>query len=94
MFLNKSVSKAEIIDTIRRGLVGAAKIGQRLVLDCGQGLTDFKADLGDEPSSFPVDTVFNVKEWRKPENYKKILRGDEDKDNFGNKGHYSMNQDF
>ena len=38
--------------------------------------------------------VFNFKEWRKEENYKKVVRPEEDHDLMGNKKCYYMNKDF
>ena len=38
--------------------------------------------------------MFDFAEWRKKENYKKVLTEEEDKDNFGNHGWYEMNEKF
>ncbi len=68
------------------------RCGDRLVLQCGKTAIDFKEKFDDK--DFPVDLVFNFNEWRKEENYKKIVRPDEDVDLMGNKRCYYMHKDF
>ena len=69
------------------------KSGDTLVLHSSKIVPDYKEKFYDA-KTFPTDKIFNFKEWRKPENHKKILQDDEDQDNFGNKGFFTMNDDF
>ena len=69
------------------------KSGDTLVLFIDKIAPKFKADYNDN-STFPSDKVFDFQNWRKTENYKKIVTADEDQDNFGNKGRFEMSDDF
>lgn len=67
--------------------------GDRVVFFIDKIAPDFKNKFTD-PNYFPTDKVFNFNEWRQKENYKKILKEDEDKDVFGNRGFYEMKDNF
>lgn len=69
------------------------RIGDRLVLNCGKYMIDFRNDFTD-PVNFPCDLIFNFDEWRKEENYKRVVRPEEDVDLIGNKKCYFMNDNF
>lgn len=69
------------------------RAGDRLVLNCGKLDIDFRTTFND-PVNFPTDVIFNFTEWRKEENYKKIVRMEEDVDLLGNKKCYYMNDNF
>ena len=86
-------TRDEAVETLRKSLVYCMRAGERLVLDCGNIAVDFKG-LFDTPGSFPVDQLFNFKEWRKEENYMKVVRDDENHDLMGNKKCYMMNDSF
>ena len=83
------MSKEEAIEQLRKGLVYAMRTGDRYVLYCGNIAPDFK-ELFNDPVNFPTDKIFDMKEWRKEENYKKIVRPDEDHDLMQNKNCYIM----
>ena len=85
-------TREEAIEQVRKSLVYCMRSGERLVLQCGKSAVDFKKSF-DSPD-FPVDIVFNYNEWRKEENYMKIVREDENHDLMGNKRCYIMNKDF
>lgn len=52
-------------------------------------------DLFTDETYFDPNLVFNHKEWRKEENYKKVIKTEEEsKDNYGNIGQYLMKEDF
>ena len=78
---------------MRKALVYAMRIGDRLVLHCGRYQVDFRSDFND-PINFPTDLIFNFDEWRKDEIYKRIVRPEEDVDLIGNKKCYFMNDNF
>ena len=69
------------------------KAGERLVLNCGKITPDFTGILN-EAASFPVELVFNRKEWKKEENYMKVVRESENVDLMGNKNCYVMMPKF
>ena len=78
---------------MRKALVYAMRIGDRLVLHCGKYSIDFINNFTD-PVNFPTDLIFNYHEWRKEENYKKVVRTSEDVDLIGNKKCYFMHDNF
>jgi hypothetical protein len=43
---------------------------------------------------FDTNLIFNCREFKKEENYKKMLKKNEDVDDFGNKGYYLMHKDY
>ncbi len=87
-------SKEEAVEVVRKGLVYAMRSGDRLVLYVGKTCPDFKTVLTSDVKNFPADAVFNFAEWRKEENYKKIVREEEDQDLMGNKRCYMLNEKF
>lgn len=87
-------TKEEAIEQIRKGLVYSMRCGDRLVLYVGNIAPDFKNNITSDDRNFPAKTVFNFTEWRKEENYKKIVREAEDVDLMGNKKMYWMNEKF
>jgi hypothetical protein len=78
---------------VRKALVYAMRIGDRLVLNMGRYSIDFINEFTC-PVNFPTNLIFNFKEWRKEENYKRIVRQEEDVDLLGNKKCYFMNDNF
>ena len=87
------LTKDEAIEQMRRALVYAMRIGDRLVLHCGKYGIDFVREWTC-PVNFPTNLIFNFDEWRKEENYKRVVRPEEDVDLLGNKKCYFMNDNF
>ena len=81
-------SAEEDFELLRKSIVYAQKVGDNLVLFVDEMAPDFKTKMTHK-EDFPTDKIFNFGEWRKKDNYKSILRGDEDEDMMGNKGFYS-----
>ena len=54
---------------------------------------DFLSNFDGGPDTLPIATVFDFKEWRKEENYKKIVRPEEDHDLMNNKHCFYMNEE-
>lgn len=46
------------------------------------------------PTNFPINLIFDFAEWRKEENFKSILKPEEDIDMYGNKKCFFMNVKF
>lgn len=70
------------------------RTGDRLVLYLGNIAIDFKNNFTSDETNFPAEKVFNFAEWRKEENYKKIVRKEEDHDMMGNKNMFWINDSF
>ena len=64
-------------EKLRHQLVKSAQVGATLVLDFGNATSsDILKDLNS--SELPLNCIFECKEWRKKENYKRIVKPDED----------------
>ena len=87
------ITKDEAIEQLRKGLVYSMRAGDRYVLNCGKHAIDFINEFND-PVNFPTQLIFDYDEWRKEENYKRIVRPEEDVDLLGNKKCYFMNDKF
>lgn len=87
------ITKAEAIEEMRKSLVYAMRVGDRFVLNCGKYSIDFITYFTD-PANFPTDLIFNYHEWRKEDNYKKVVRTSEDVDILGNLKCYLMHDEF
>ena len=68
------------------------KSGSATVLFFDKIVPDLKGEYFD-PKFIP-DHIFTPSIFEKKENYKKIVQPDEDVDNFGNKGHFEMDDKF
>ena len=88
------MTKADAIEQVRKSLVSCMRTGDRLVLYCGKMAIDFLASFDGGPDNLPIETLFNFQEWRKEENYKKIVRPEENHDLLNNKNCYYMNEKF
>ena len=69
------------------------KAGDTFVMHSSKIIPDYKEKFNDE-KLFPTKEIFNFKHWRDEKVHKNILIEDEDVDNFGNKGFYTLNEDF
>ncbi|TNV75642.1 hypothetical protein FGO68_gene5758 [Halteria grandinella] len=87
-------TKEEAVEQIRKSIVYCMRAGERLVLQCGKGVVDFREKFDSGPDTLPIDLLFNRAEWRKESNYRRIVRADEDHDLMGNKKCYFMNEEF
>eukprot|EP00355_Strombidium_rassoulzadegani_P004022 CAMPEP_0168616596 /NCGR_PEP_ID=MMETSP0449_2-20121227/5107_1 /TAXON_ID=1082188 /ORGANISM="Strombidium rassoulzadegani, Strain ras09" /LENGTH=180 /DNA_ID=CAMNT_0008657383 /DNA_START=20 /DNA_END=562 /DNA_ORIENTATION=+ len=87
------ITKREGLDTMRAQLVQAMKAGERMCIMIGKIAPDFKEQFND-PLVFPTDTIFDFENFRKIENYKKVVREDEDYDYQNNKGCFMMHEDY
>ena len=88
------LTKADAIEQIREHLVGCMRRGETFVLSCGKMSIDFLANYDGGADNLPIDKIFNFKEWRKKENYMKIVRPEEDHDIMNNKKMYEMRKSF
>ena len=71
------------------------RIGKTLVVCCSKELPDFKQNLRlDENFAITWDEVFNWAEFRKKENYMKLVKESENYDMLINKGKFECHKDF
>ena len=87
------ITKQEGLEKMRQTLVQAVKAGERMCIFIDKIAPDFKEQFND-PDHFPTDLIFNFDSFRQLDNYRSILREDEDYDYQNNKGCYIMNQEF
>eukprot|EP00347_Sterkiella_histriomuscorum_P016080 403354565 len=86
--------KRQVLENMRKSLVQSMNFGARFVFYCGYQAPDFVNELTGGVSQFPSELIFNFKEWRKIENYKRIIKPEEDFDHMGNKDCFSMKPSF
>ena len=102
--LNKEIMKkdrgtrslGEVCEAFRKELVLAMKTGAVLAINMDHFIPDFKVEYNKPEGSelFDTESIFNFEHLRVRENYKKILKDEEDYDFQGNRGCFYMNPDF
>ena len=87
MRINKgSQTKEGAIEIIREAVMWAAKVGDTLAVNMDLFIPDWKEDFthkgegGPCSGMFDTDLIFDFQRFRKYENYKKILKKEEDVD--------------
>ena len=53
------------------------RTGTPFVIDMDTLMIDFMDEFKGADTLFPTETIFNWEEWRKPENYMKIVKEEE-----------------
>ena len=76
------VSKAQICEVIREGLVQSMKYGQLLAISMDEYRPDFLTEFSKPEGleKFDTDLIFDREKFLKDENFKSILNEDEDQD--------------
>ena len=87
-----STTVDEIKEDYRRSVYFAMKAGKHAVFFFDKVVPNFNSDYFDESTT--PDCIFTPSQFEKEAVYKATLKGDEDEDNFGNKGGFEMNSDF
>ena len=88
-------SKENAIESIREKIVFSGKVGYVLAIYMDNLIPDWKnAWTVQKEGEFDTNLIFNCREFKKEENYKKMLKKNEDVDDFGNKGYYLMHKDY
>lgn len=77
--------KVQAAEVLRQNLISASRVGKNLVINCAETVPDFE-DL--DRRNFPSDLVFDFEEWRKRENFMKILKDNENYNNLIDKGKF------
>ena len=80
-------SKDEAMETIRTGLVYCMRKGETFVVNVDKLTPDFKTEWQDQ-ENLPMDLICDFDEFREDENYKKLVKEDEDEDMYGGKGFF------
>ena len=82
---------ADVMETLRKGLVNAARDGKTVIINVDKLSPDFSTQYTGDADNFPAATVFDKAEWEKKENYMKLVRESENFSIGGqNPGHYIM----
>ena len=87
-------TKEQVVEVIREGIMWAAKVGDTLAVNMDSFNPDFKTEWNFPEEKFDTHLLFNSKEFRENENFKKMLKENEDVDNDGNKGYYFIKPDY
>ena len=93
--IQKKQTKEEVQEKLRASFVMNMKAGKVLVINCDSMVPSFKSDY--DTKLCPLnDVLFDQDKMyeKDKENYKVILKPDEDKDGQGNKGMYLMKDGF
>ena len=90
------VSKAQICEVVREGLVHSMKYGQFLAVSMDDYRPDFHTEFNKPEGleKFDTDLIFNREKFLSDENFKAILNPDEDQDMQGNMHGFSPKEDF
>ena len=90
----QSRTKEEAVNVIREGIMWAAKVGTPIAINFEGYNIDLKDEWNLPDALFDTNLIFDSKTFRENENYKKILKPEEDVDDQGNKGYYLMKKDY
>mmetsp|Transcript_4126 Transcript_4126/g.3994 ORF Transcript_4126/g.3994 Transcript_4126/m.3994 type:complete len:119 (+) Transcript_4126:220-576(+) len=82
-----------MMEEMRQYLVLTMKSGSTFVFFISKIEPDFKKEFNVD-GIFPTDLIFNFEEFRKKENYKKLVKDEEDFDHFNIKGHMVLREPF
>ena len=84
-------TKEDSIEVVRKALVGSMLHGKCMVINVDNLRPSFRNDYtsGELP-----EEAFNFEEWRKDENYLKVVKEEENVSTMGSKNCYSMGASF
>ena len=78
------MTRKQAIEQVRKALMQQMRIGGTLVLYLGRTCPNFQEDWSDA-HFLPFDKIFNLREWRQMDVYRRIIRNkEEDHDMIGN----------
>ena len=83
----------DTMDELRRTLVHTMKSGDKFVIYFDKMAPNFKTQYTKD-GAFPTKDLTNFALWREIDNYKKVVKEEEDVDVNNNKGWYRMKDDF
>ena len=86
-------TRDEALDVLRSALVYSMRIGDTFCINMDNLVMDFK-DRWQDDQIFPLDKIVNFDQWRKYQNYMKVVKTEENHDLLGNKNCYCMNDNF
>lgn len=88
-------TKENVIELLRRKLVGAARCGKKLVINIDKHVIDFKEEWTSTTKIFNADRTFDRALWKDSKEYHmQIVGKDENYDNMMNMGAYHMKDSF
>ncbi len=88
----KKKTKEEVNERFRKMIVNTMKSGDNLAIFVDSSIPNFKEEFTDATCVHP--DIFDLEVMDKKENYKTMVREEEDVDNFGNKGWYEKKDDW
>ena len=100
------ISKAEVCETMRRGLVSSMELGGTFVISLGKLPFSFAKEPKEpydeavekyryfDVMTFDTEKIFDFNEWRNWDNYTGIVKEDEKKTLSGEQGPYMMQPSF
>ena len=68
------------MNTLRKSLVDAMRIGDRLVIFIDKMKPNFNIEYNFPPDHWPSDLIFDFKGWRSNDCYMKVVKQSEDHD--------------
>ena len=74
----------EALDPLRKKVIAAMLHGSNLGINLDKTFVDFKGKMKNGPVNWDSEVVFNFAEFRKKDNYRKILMDEDLKDVMGN----------
>ena len=72
------IEKDDVLEECRKATVGSVRAGHLLVFNFGKLIKNMASDYNS--SEFPANKVFSFAEWRKQDNYMKIVKDEENFD--------------
>ena len=85
------MKKEEVIEGLRKNLVGCMLHGKPMIINVETLRPNFNLDF--TCLEFPPE-IFNYSEWRKEANFLKVVHDDENVSMMGDKGNFYMNENF
>ena len=86
------LTKDDLVEKYRKGVYWGMKAGQNTVFFFDKIVPNFKGEYFN-PKTIP-SSIFHPSEFEKKDTYNQIVHEDENVDNFGNKGHFEMDDKF
>ena len=81
------------MDKMRASMVGSMKNGRLFVINMSRAQANWSDfDMGE--NDFPVNSIFDINDWKDESKHMKIVRESENVDLNGNEGQYVMDNNF
>ena len=74
--------------------MASMRTGDPLIIYLDHFLPDFYQEYTADECTFPAEIIFDFQEWRKDDNYMKIVKEEENFDLIGNRPFFFQNENF